>query len=119
MVPGTADHTDKTVGGFEVCRWDSTQATSTGMHAFFQVTLSDRTAFDALSKGLGQSMQYMTRVKKLTPAGFDQAIGFWNEPTHTAALLVRSGDHSVLLEGSLAQEPSTDALTTIAHTLLG
>jgi len=119
LVSGTADHTDKTVGGFELCKWDSTEATTTGMHAFFQVTLAGGNAFDALSKGLDQSTQYMTGVKKLTPAGFDQATGFWNEPTHTAMLLVRSGDHAVLLEGSLAHAPSTDALVTIAHTLLG
>lgn len=119
LVPGTSDHTDKTVGGFELCKWGSTEATTTGMHAFFQATLADASFFDGTSKGLGQSMTYMSGVKKLAPAGFEHATGFWNAPTHTFSLLVERGTRSALLEGSVPQEPSIDALVGIAHALVG
>lgn len=119
LVPGTSDHTDKTVGGFELCTWDSTEAAATGMRTFFQATCAGASFFDGTSKGLDQSMTYMSGVKKLTPAGFDDAIGFWNAPTHTFSLLVERGGHSALLEGSVPQEPNIDALVGIAHTLVG
>lgn len=119
LVSGTSGHTDKTVGGFELCKWDSTEGPGTGGHYFVQATLTDASAYASLSAGFGQAETDMTGVTTFAPRGFAHATGFWNDPTHRFMLLVEQGDHTVLIEGSAPRQPSTDALVDIAHTLAG